>query len=41
LLAVNPEARISTLYEWFRLFIKNSAGLEAVLDGMRRAGMPE
>jgi TolB-like protein/Tfp pilus assembly protein PilF len=41
LLAVNPEARVSTLHEWFRLFIRKSAGLEALLDGMRRAGLPE
>ena len=41
LLAVNPEARVSSLHEWFRLFIKKSAGLEAVLDGLRRAGLPE
>jgi TolB-like protein/Tfp pilus assembly protein PilF len=41
LLAVDPEARVSSLREWFRLFIKKAAGLEAVLDGMRRAGMPE
>jgi TolB-like protein/Tfp pilus assembly protein PilF len=41
LLTVNPEARVSSLYEWFRLYIKKPAGLEAVLQGMRKAGMPE
>lgn len=41
LLAVNPEARVSSLYEWFRLFIKKPAGLKAFLDGLRRAGLPE
>ena len=41
LLVVNPEASVSSLQNWLRLFIKKPAGLEAVLDGMRRAGLPE
>jgi TolB-like protein/Tfp pilus assembly protein PilF len=41
LLAVNPEASISSLQSWHRLFVKKPSGLEALFDGMRRAGMPE
>jgi TolB-like protein len=41
LLAVNPEARISSLFKWFNLFVKKPTGLEALLRGMRCAGLPE
>jgi adenylate cyclase len=41
LLAVNPDASISNSQNWHRLFIKKPEGLQALLDGLRRAGMPE
>lgn len=41
LLAVNPEASISRSRRWHRLFVKKPGDLEALVDGMRRAGMPE
>jgi TolB-like protein len=41
LLAVNPDASISTLQAWYQLFIKKPDVLEAFVAGLHKAGLPE
>jgi TolB-like protein/DNA-binding SARP family transcriptional activator len=41
LLAVNPDATVSQLADYYRApMCRNPAGLEAYLDGLRRSGLP-
>ena len=41
LLAVNPDASVSSLQGWYQLFIKKPDVLEAFVTGLRKAGLPE
>src|SRR5262249_2605771 len=42
LLAVNPQSNLASVREFEQKFlIKNPKGLEAFLDGLRKAGLPE
>ena len=41
LLAVNPEATVSGVRLYYGLIFKKPGCLEALLDGLRKAGLPE
>jgi tetratricopeptide (TPR) repeat protein len=41
LLAVNPDATVSGMRLYYGLFMKKAGCLDAVLDGLRKAGLPE
>jgi tetratricopeptide (TPR) repeat protein len=41
LLAVNPDATVSSMRPYYGVFLKKPGSLEALLDGLRKAGLPE
>jgi adenylate cyclase len=41
LLAVNPDATVSSIRLFYGLFMNKPGCLEAYLDGLRKAGLPE
>ena len=41
LLAVNPDTTLSSVKSWYQLMIKKPDVLNALLDGLRKAGLPE
>ena len=41
LLAVNPDATVSSMRVYYGVFMKKPGCLEALLDGLRKAGLPE
>jgi hypothetical protein len=41
LLAVNPDTTLSSVKSWYQLMIKKPDVLNALLDGLRKAGLPD
>jgi hypothetical protein len=41
LLAVNPDTTVSSMRLYYGVFMKKPGCLEAFLDGLRKAGLPE
>jgi len=41
LLAVNPHTTVSSMRLYYGVFMKKPGCLEAILDGLRKAGLPE
>ena len=41
LLAINPDTTVSSMRLYYGVFMKKPGCLEAILDGLRKAGLPE